>query len=257
MKISIMGVSFTYDGVEALSGVSLEVGGGEVLSLVGPNGSGKSTLLKCMCSVLKPKLGAVLVDGAPLSAMSRREVAKRFSYMPQHVEGGLSFTVFEAVLAGRTPHLSWEPSDEDYEAAWAALKSLSLEGLASRRLEELSGGERQLVLIAQAMAQGAKALLLDEPTAHLDLKNQLEVLSVIKKAALDRGVAVVMAMHDLNLAARFSDKMALMKRGRIVALGRVREVLRPELLEDVYRVKMSLREVEGLEAPLIVPLWPS
>ncbi len=237
VRIEIKGLSFSYNSVPALRDVNLEVEEGEVLSIIGPNGSGKSTLLKCMERILKP-LGTILIDGKELGSFTREEIARKIGYIPQIMDNPLPLRVFEMILMGRKPYISWKPSSRDLKIVWDVIDLLGLGDLAMRYMEELSGGERQKAIIARALAQEPNVLLLDEPTSNLDLKHQLEVLDLIK-GLTKRGLSVVMAMHDLNLAAKYSDKIAMLKEGRIYAVGDL-DILTPENIETVYGVKVSI-----------------
>jgi len=205
MILSVDGIEFSYNGRPVLRDIKFSVNRGEVLSILGNNGAGKTTLLRCINRILKPKRGTVLIDGNDLFSLSSREIARRVGYAAQRHEGG-RITVFDAVLLGRKPHIGWEASEKDLEIVREVLASLSLEDLSLRYLDELSGGELQRVIIARALAQEPRVLLLDEPTSSLDLKNQYEVMKIVKDAAEERRIAVVLVMHDLNLALRFADR---------------------------------------------------
>ncbi|MEM2025660.1 MAG: ABC transporter ATP-binding protein, partial [Desulfurococcaceae archaeon] len=182
VRITVRGVTVEYDGVKALDDVSLEVAGGEVTSIVGPNGSGKTTLLRCIDNILRPKLGVVLIDGSRIDGLSPAEAAKIVGYVPQSSPPA-PFTAFEAVLMGRRPYVTWSLSSRDVEAAYRALEAVGARCLADRYLDELSGGEKQKVMVARALAQEPQVLLLDEPTSNLDVRHQLELLSLVKELA--------------------------------------------------------------------------
>ncbi|RLI39174.1 ABC transporter ATP-binding protein [Candidatus Bathyarchaeota archaeon] len=257
MRLEVLGISFCYDSVEALRDVSFSVREGEVLSIVGPNGAGKTTLLKCLDRVLKPARGTVLLDGHDLASLSRREIARSVGFLPQEQGNAAPLRVLDVVLLGRTPYMRRlaSPSERDIRAAREALELVGIGHLAERLFSELSGGERRKVLLARALAQEPELLLLDEPTAHLDLRSQVEVLELVRSLA-DRGLAVVMAMHDVSSAARFSDKMLMLKAGRVVAAGRPEEVLTEEVLAEVYGVRALIIRGFWGSSPLIIPLSP-
>ncbi|MGB9868074.1 MAG: ABC transporter ATP-binding protein [Bacillota bacterium] len=236
MRFQVCGVCFSYASRKALDHVVLELPAGSFAALVGPNGSGKSTLLKCMCKLLSPSGGAVLVDGIPLSQMSVREVARRVGVVPQEPPQKFDFTVEELVMMGRNPHLGLfaREGPRDYDAVREAMAETGVLHLAGRLMGELSGGELQRVLIARALAQRPCALLLDEPTAHLDLKYQHEIMALLKQINREKGITVLAAIHDLNLAAQHFDEFILMSEGKVYAAGSRKEVITHENLAAVY-----------------------
>ncbi|MDO8635168.1 MAG: ABC transporter ATP-binding protein, partial [Dehalococcoidia bacterium] len=179
MKLEIKGVQFSYKSTPVLKNISLNVAEGEVLSLVGPNGSGKTTLLKCMNRILSPKSGAVFLEGKDISKLKARELARYSAYVPQSAPNSFPLTVFDTILLGRIRHLNFKISERDKETVFGVLTLMGLEEMAFRTFNELSGGERQKVLVARALSQEPEVLLLDEPTSNLDLRHQLEVLSII------------------------------------------------------------------------------
>ena len=255
MKLVINGLSFSYNSITALKDVELELGFDEVLSIVGPNGSGKSTLLKCIDRILKPSQGAVLIDGRDVANIGLGELAKIIGYVPQSSTSTFPFTVFDMVLMGRKPYIRWIVSERDKEIVAEILKFLGISKLAARHFNELSGGEQQKVIVARALAQQPQILLLDEPTSNLDIKHQLEVLGIIKGLTRSRHLSVIMAMHDLNLASRFSDRMLLLKRGCVFAVGTPESVLTEENLESVYGVKSHVTN-SVLDIPQVTPIEP-
>lgn len=254
MKLAIGGVSFSYGSINALEDIGMEVEDGELVSLVGPNGSGKSTFLKCINKILKPRTGTILLGESDVKTLGLKELAGVLGYVPQSATHAFPSTVFDAVLLGRRPHVTWGVSVRDKEIVARILVMVGLEGLAMRQFSELSGGERQKVLIARALAQEPQLLLLDEPTSNLDLRHQLQVLGLISKAAKESGISVVMAMHDLNLAFRFSDRMVFLKEGRVYAVGEPRDVLSSDVIRAVYGVEAVVSEGSG--RPHIIPLAP-
>ncbi len=238
---------------EVLRGVSLALAEGEVLGLAGPNGAGKTSLFRVATRVLAPERGAVRVGGEPLESLSRRELARRVAVVPQDVGVPFPFRAGEVVLMGRAPHRRG-PGFEgaaDVERARRALDEKGKDGLADRSKLELSGGERQLVLVARALAQEPRVLLLDEPTAHLDLRHRAVVLERVRAFAAAGGAALVVS-HDLTLAARSCGRLALLADGVLAACGAPAEVLRPELLRQVFDVEAEVHAAPD-GAPLVVP----
>ena len=218
MILTVEGIRFHYPGHPVLEDASFTVEKGEVLAILGTNGTGKTTLLKCVNRILRPAAGAVWIDEVPVTALSRNALAQRIGYVEQQ-RSGSRCTVFNAVLLGRKPYIRWDVAQKDLAIVSQALDTLGLADYALRFLDELSGGELQKVVIARALAQEPELLLMDEPTSSLDLKNQLEVLRLVRQITRDRGIAAVVAMHDLNLAMRFADRFLLLKDRRIYAAG--------------------------------------
>ena len=254
MRLELKGVAYSYNGIRALEDVTMSLADGEMISLVGPNGSGKSTLLKCINKILKPRKGAILVNERDLSRVGLKELARLMGYVPQGGSYAFPSTVFDAVLLGRHPHLNWGVGARDREIVSRILVLMGLEGMAFRQFNELSGGERQKVLIARALAQEPEVLLLDEPTSSLDLRHQLEVLNLICTAVRKRNISAIMAMHDLNLASRFSDRIIFLKQGGIHTIGEPREVLTPENIREVYGVETLIYKNSG--RPYVIPVAP-
>lgn len=255
MKLAISDLSFGYDGKATLEDVFLEVGKGEVVSLVGPNGAGKSTLIKCINSVLKPQRGAVLVDGRAATLMKSKDFSKMMGYVPQSTTEVFPYTVFDIVLMGRRPHISWRVSGRDVRVVAKTLKLMGIEEFASRYFDELSGGEKQKIAMARAIVQEPEILLLDEPTSNLDIKHQLEVMRTVRLLVQRGGISAIMAMHDLNLASRFSDKIVMLKDGRVFEMGCPESVLVPENIEKVYGVRAEvIKDSSG--RPYVIPIDP-
>ncbi len=258
IPLEVENLTFAYDGRAVLRGVSLQLMPGEVLGLIGPNGAGKSTLLRLAAGFLRPGAGRVRLFGRPPTEWPPRELARRVALVPQGAYIPPTFTVWESVLLGRTPYLGFlgVPREADREAARRALEWVGMADLPERLIGELSGGERQRVLLARALAQEPQCLLLDEPTAHLDIHHQVVILSLIRRMARECGIAVLIVLHDLNLAATFADRLALLADGTLVALGDPKDVLRPERLTAVYgnTVAVFPRPDNG-GRPAILPRW--
>ena len=254
--LRVLDVSFSYGAREVLKGVTLTLRGGEFVGLMGPNGSGKTTLLKVMNSVLRPKKGAVFVNELAVSKLTAKEVAKVFGVVSQEYETSLGFTALDVVLMGRNPHLSRfrGESRRDYEIAFEVMKLTNTLHLAERPFNELSGGEKQRVVIARALAQEPKVLLLDEPTSHLDINNQIEVLELLKRLCKEKEILVVAVIHDFNLAAYYCDKVILMKDGKIYSMGTPPEVLTPSNIEAVFGVKVYVQRHPVTGLPFVTPL---
>jgi len=243
--LSIRDVEFAYGRHRVLRGVDLDVAAGTVCALLGPNGSGKSTLTKILAGVLRTKQGSVRLGDADLLRMKPRERAKVVAYVPQSSEVPFELTVREAVTLGRTPHMGMRPSAEDTAIVERAVVRLGLRELAERRLSDLSGGQAQRVLIARALAQQPRVLLLDEPTSALDLRYQVETLQIVRKVAREEGVAALIAIHDLNHAATFCQQVVLLSGGRLVADGPAPEAYDAELLSRVYGLPVEVSHDDG------------
>lgn len=253
-------LSVGYGGSGVVHDVSFATGPGEVIALAGPNGSGKSTLLRAAAGLLVPSAGAVrLPDGSRVSDLGARPLARQLAWMPQEEPAGDNVPLVEYVGYGRYAHQStWvRPSAVDRDAVARALRETDLPDTPGRGIRELSGGERQRARLARALAQETPVLLLDEPTAHLDIGHQLDVLARVRRIALTSRRAVVVALHDLNLAARFSDRLVVLSHGRLVAEGLPSEVLSTELLERVWGIVAELRRDRGTGLPYLLPRLPS
>jgi iron complex transport system ATP-binding protein len=238
--LSVRNLSAGYGGRRVLEGVDLEVRPGELWAVLGPNGAGKSTLVRAALGLLPAMGGSVSAFGRDVRSVPRMELARRVAWVPQGSDALPDFTALELVLMGRGPHLSrWGlASRADVAKAAAALEELGIGALAGRALGALSGGERRLVMLARALTQEPELLLLDEPTAFLDVRHQVETLALVKKR-VERGMGVVAVLHDVNLAAAFAGKALLLAGGRALASGPAREVLVPERLSALYRVPIA------------------
>lgn len=228
---------YSYGKKDVLRKITFSLDKGEILFILGPNGSGKTTLLKCLNKILRPQ-GAIYVENVDLKKLSPLEVAKKFGYVPQRGEIS-ALTVFDAILLGRRPYLKWEMSEEDLRVVEDTVKMLKIEHLTLRRLNELSGGELQLVLIARAFAQQPRFLLLDEPTNNLDIKNQIEVMKLVKGAVKERKICAVVTAHDINLALNFAEKILLLKNGEVFAFGD-KEIISAETIMAVYGIRAEI-----------------
>jgi iron complex transport system ATP-binding protein len=251
--LRIENLSVSYNSREILHGISLSVQSGEMLALIGPNGAGKSTLIRAASGVV-PFSGQVRTNGDTFHALTPIQRAKYIAVVPQAILLPPAFTVWETVLMGRTPHLGFlgQTSRADEELARRALERVHADSLAERRVGELSGGESQRVLLARALCQSTPILLLDEPTAHLDLQYQVSLLELVRKLVREDNLAVLVALHDLNLAARYADRVALMVAGEITALGAPRDVLTPKLISHAYCLPVDVVEHPLSGGPLVL-----
>jgi iron complex transport system ATP-binding protein len=252
VKITIKDLSFSYGSRRILEDLNLVVGDSEVLSLVGPNGSGKTTMIKCIDRILKPKGTILLNGGRDLQSLSRQEVAKYIGYVPQSTTSVLTTTVFDTILMGRKPHMGWRVADEDIDKVVDIMKLLHVEEFALKDFSELSGGQKQRVLIARALAQEPEVLLLDEPTSNLDVKHQLEALDTVRSIVKKTEISAVMAIHDLNLAARYSDSLVMLKKGVVHAIGDPLTLLTKENIRAIFGVEAVV--MKDLDRPYVVPL---
>jgi iron complex transport system ATP-binding protein len=258
LRLEVRGVSFSYESTPILEDATFSVEQSEFLGVMGPNGSGKTTLLRCMCRVLEPRVGTILIDGRDLKKFSRGEVAKSVGVVPQSPVVDAAFTVIEIVLMGRTSRIGRFEAEsvEDLEAVEEAMKMTDTLHLSDRTFDELSGGERQRVIIARALAQEPEVLLLDEPTVHLDIKYQLEVLELIEKLNKQKGIVIVAVFHDLNLASQHCDRIILLHNGRIEAIGPPDQVLTPESIRRIYGVDAVVKRHPVTNALHVAPYLP-
>jgi len=243
VTLSTHALRWSAGGRTILDGVELEVGTGEFVGLIGPNGSGKSILLRCLYRAQRPDSGTAAVDGTDVWSMKPRELAQRLAVLTQGSASDLDYTVTEIVLMGRTPHkgLLERDSADDADVVAAALATVQMADFGQRSFATLSGGEKQRVLLARALAQQPQMLVLDEPTTHLDVRFQLEILDIVRRL----GITALAALHDLGLAAAFCDRLYVLDSGRIVAAGKPVDVLTPELIASVYGVAAQVRVQEG------------
>jgi iron complex transport system ATP-binding protein len=257
--LDVTGLSVSYKRGErsfaALKEVSLSVASGEVLGLVGPNGSGKTTLIRAVTGGVATSSGRIELSGEDADELSQSERARRVAVVPQNPVLPDAFTVLEMVLMGRTPHLRLlqNESTHDVEAARQAMEATSTWELAERPLGELSGGERQRVVLARALAQETQLLLLDEPTAHLDIGHQGSVLSLVRRLCRDEGKGVLAVVHDLTLAAQYCDRLVLLRDGEVAAEGTADETLRRDVLERVYGARVSVFAHPETGLPVVAP----
>ncbi len=251
VKIKIKDLSFSYGSNKILDDLEIVVGDSEVLGLIGPNGSGKTTLIKCIDRILKPK-GSIFLDGRDIKTMGRQDIARYLGYVPQSSSSVLSTTVFDTILMGRRPHMGWRVAEEDIDRVVETMELLNIEEFALKDFNELSGGQKQKVLVARALCQEPEVLLLDEPTSNLDLKHQLEVMEIIRDLVRKTDISAVMAIHDLNLASRYADTLVMLKEGRIYATGDPVSLLTSGNVRSVYGVEVVV--IDSFETPYVVPI---
>lgn len=247
VNLEVNSLGFGYKDARVLSDITFTLAPGEVLAVIGPNGSGKTTLLKCLTGVLRPTTGSVRINGQPVQRLGGRELSRLLAVVPQGQRSAFPYSVLDMVLMGRTPHLGFisVPGEKDEQLSLAALEEVGVGHLAHRPYLEISGGERQLVLLARALAQQSGALLLDEPTTYLDFRNQLLILQKVRSLAREKQLAVIMNLHDPNHALAYADRALLLHGGRIRGLGPVAEVITAESLHAVYGIEVRIITVDG------------
>ncbi len=243
--VEIEGLGVSYGDVPVWEGLDLEFGDPGLVCILGPNGVGKSTLLHAMNRLHAPDSGRVLIGGDDASELGRREIARRVACIPHISDEAFSMSVLDAVLMGRHPISSFSTRRDDLRMAARCLRMLGIEELAGRRFDGLSSGQRQKVMIARGLAQEARIVLLDEPTSNLDLKHQLDVMRLLRDVAASEGIVIIAVCHDINLAARFADRLILLSDGRVKADGTPSEVVTRENIRDVYGLECDIAEVSG------------
>jgi iron complex transport system ATP-binding protein len=258
-RLSARGITVGYGGEPVVHDLTVEIPDGQVTTIVGPNGCGKSTLLRTLARLLPPSSGQVVLDGAPITSMATRDIATRLSLLPQSPIAPEGLLVRDLVGRGRHPHQRWfaQWSRQDEEVVEAALAMTDTSDLRDRPLDQLSGGQRQRAWIAMTLAQDTDLMLLDEPTTYLDLAHQVEVLELVCRLNRERTRTVAMVLHDLNLAARYSDLVVVMHEGRIVAQGSPPEVFTTEMLSDVFGLEAEILADPRTGLPIVIPLSSS
>jgi iron complex transport system ATP-binding protein len=256
VTLRIENVECRYGSARILENISFDASGGDFIGLIGPNGSGKTTLLRSISRILKPHIGTVLLDGRDVYSLKSKEVAKKVAVVPQDTATStFLFTALEIVLMGRTPHLGWleQEGKKDYTIAKNAMNTTNTWHLADRPFTELSGGEKQRVIIARALTQEPKVLLLDEPTSHLDINYQVEILNLIKKLSEKEKLTIVAVFHDLNLAAQYCDYLILLNQGEIESIGAPEVVLTPENIKRVYHAEVLVKRHPITNSLYLIP----
>lgn len=249
--VEINDISFAYNRTSRniLENISFDIERNRCIAILGNNGAGKSTLLKCIDRICHPQKGVVLVDSKNVLKMTNNAIAQNIAYVPQN-NRSISMTVFDAILLGRKPYIKWDSTSEDRRIVCDIMQKMKLEDFTLRNVSELSGGEVQKVMLARALAQEPKLLLLDEPTSNLDPRNQHEVLQIVKKIAQEHNTCVAIIIHDLNLAIRYCDRFVFLKDSHLFSYGGL-ETMTPENIEEVYGVHVHIIKYMGI--PVIVP----
>jgi len=252
--LRVENLTFHYGNNTVLKDISLEVDSGDFLGLLGPNGSGKTTLLKCISGVKKPTGGSVFLEGRRLQEFNRREIAQVIAVVPQGVEAGFEFSVREFVMMGRTPYIKplGRASRYDISIVRQAMESTGVLCLADRNFGELSGGEKQRVVIAQALVQQPKLLLLDEPASYLDISHEMEIFDLIREINSKHRIAVMVVLHDLNMASRYCKSLVLLRQGTVFAKGSPKDILTTQNIREVYHAEVEVVQSNGKD--IIVPL---
>ncbi len=257
IKIEVQNISLGYSRKEVLEDVTFQVVPGEMVGLIGPNGCGKSTIIRALTRIISPHQGRILLNGKDIVSIPIQELARMLGVVPQMPLLPSAFTAFEVVLMGRNPHLGLfqHEGPKELDIAWQAMERTMTHHLAKRRVGELSGGEIQCLLIARVLVQETKAILLDEPTANLDIGRQVEILNLIKNLCLENNLAVLAALHDLNLASQYCDRLVLINNGRVHAQGTPSEVITAQNIKEVYGAKSCVyaHPANGLPAVLVNP----
>ncbi len=243
VKIEIQNLEFRYNGITVLKNINENIDKGEFVGVVGPNGSGKSTLLRCLDCILKPHHGQIFLNGKNIRKLSRNALAGQIAYVPQKESNTFPSTVFDTVLMGRKPHINWMPMKNDLETASKVIEMLDLTDIAFKDINQLSGGQRQRVFIARALAQQPEVLLLDEPTANLDLRHQMEVMNILKSLT-NKDITIIIAIHDLNMALQYCNKLIMLKGGEIFAKG-AKDIITTDTIEKLYDIKVNIIKENG------------
>lgn len=251
MKLDIIDLNLSYGSKMVLDGLNMQAKPG-ITALIGPNAAGKSTLLKCVVGILKPK-GHILLDGVEILDKRNKELIEMISYLPQEMPDLTTLTVIDVVLLGRVNSLSWKVSDEEIDQAYSVLEDLGMEGLASSPMTELSGGQQQMVYIAQSLVRNPSLLLMDEPTNSLDIQKQLEMFELIQGVVEERKITTLIVLHDINLASRYADQIVVLRNGNVFCSGTATDVINEDLIRRVYGIESVVHFLqEGF--PQIFPL---
>lgn len=243
MRMEIRGLKQGYGERVVIDNVDMDAESGQVVTILGPNGSGKSTMIKTICNIMRPMAGSITIDGKDVNDIPRRQYAKIVGYVPQTAMYFGYSTVYDAVLLGRRPYVKWNYSHEDIDIAADAMVKMRVDDLYDRSLSELSGGQKQRVTLARSIAQDPVFYIFDEPTSALDLRHQLDTLKVMRSIIKEKGACMIIAMHDMNLAYRYSDKVLVLKDGGTYDFGDTQDVITPKMIKDVYGVESEI--VEG------------
>ncbi|MBC3887870.1 ATP-binding cassette domain-containing protein [Acetobacterium paludosum] len=253
MELHVNDLKFGYTKKAlVVKGISFSARSGQLISLIGPNGSGKTTIVKCINKILTPQSGSVMLNGKNVQKMPPIEMAKSIAYVPQFTNSYISGSVMDVVMMGRRPYIKWRVTNEDVEIVLKVLQELDLEPLVHEQFEELSGGQKQKILIARALVQNPDLYLFDEPISFLDIKNQMDIMELARNMVVKQNKAVIMVVHDLNMAMRYSDQVILLSSGAVEAAGLPKTVLNHEHIRTVYGVDIRI-----LEESFIAPIYAS
>lgn len=247
--IKIENLCFSVDEHVILKEINTEINKGEIMALIGPNGSGKSTLMKCVNKVQEAASGNIFLDGKNVKDLSYLEIAKKIAYVPQHEIKASGVSVFDMILTGRMPYITWKPSEEDYKKVAEVMEILKISGMAMKDFKDLSGGQQQMVYIARAIVQETPIIILDEPTNNLDIKHQIEIMKLLKLLS-EQGKTIIITLHDVNLVLQYCSKYVLLKSGQIFAQGS-QEIINVKNMEHLFEVKM--KQIKDEENFYIMP----
>lgn len=238
MTLKIEHIDFAYNGENVLANISTLIEKGDFIALVGPNGSGKSTFIKCLNRILTPQRGTIYLHEQNIADISFNDLAKEMAYVPQNDQRSMGLTVFDYILTGRKPYIHWKPAEKDLKKVAEVIKALHIEAIAMKDINKLSGGQSQMISIARAIVQEPDILLLDEPTASLDIKHQIEIMELLKKYSAE-GISIVIALHDINTALRYANKFIMLKDKSVFAEGG-NEIINKDTIEELYNIKVNL-----------------
>ena len=245
MMIRIDGLEFSYSSVPVLNDVSMDLSGPQLVAILGPNGVGKSTLIHCINKISAPSKGTVVVNNVDVKDYQTYKLSKVIGYVPYSSSDTFPMTVVDTILIGRHPHSRWKYNSHDLDVVYDVLEMLNIQDLALRPFNELSAGQHQKVMLARGFAQRTPILLLDEPTANLDIKHQLEITRLLRRMAHERDMLIIMISHDINIAAKYSDRIIMMHEGTVYAMGTPQEVITEDNLRTVYGVSSKVIDVNG------------
>ena len=244
MKLEIADLTQGYGSKIVLKDISIEINTGELVTVLGPNGSGKSTMIKTICNIMKPKSGSISIDGNNSVNIPKKEFAKIVAYVPQSSMSFSNTTVYDTVLAGRRPYIEWSYSSEDLTKAADAMRTMHIDDLHDSPISDLSGGQKQRAHIARALAQDSDFFVLDEPTSALDLKHQIDTMKIMQHLTRECNKGALVALHDINLALNYSDRVIVLKDSKVYDQGRPKDVITNKMIQDVYGVSADIVEDE-------------
>lgn len=254
MKIDVEGLVQGYGDNIVLDGITFSAESGEIVALLGPNGSGKSTLIKTICGIIDPREGSISIDGTSISDIDITDLAKLVSYVPQSTSSGVFTSVMDTVLLGRRPYVSWSYRKKDIDIAIESMKKMRVGKYSDRNVTDLSGGQRQRVFLARSLAQCPSFFIFDEPTSALDLKHQMNTMITMGEIVHELNAGMIIALHDINLALNYSDKVLMIKDHKAYAFGRPDEIITEDSIRDVYGVESHIIDTD--EGRFILPVKP-